>query len=305
LSTGRGPEDERREGRRGDGDPEPRQRERGVEDARHDVRRPAALGDLLEPRVLGRVGEAVGDLQAEVEADEEPELACPHPASGRHEEEGGQREQHAVHAVVVAEVDGRADADDLPGQEGPPEKGDAVEVEAELGGEPRDGEQEERDRERGGRGLDPHPLAGEVGREGEEEGERDPRRGERVHRPRVEVVLVDYARPEHHRAEVGRDHRGAERKRPPAEAIRREGDHRQRRQRDREVQEDERAAEAGFDARAADRVELLRRDPRVRDDDLGGDEAEQRPQCRDGGDLTGALAVVGQLSLPAATIYTR
>src|SRR5206468_7887078 len=103
-SSGRGPEDERREDRGRDGDPEPGQRQGGMEDARHDVRRPAALRDLLEPRVLRRVREAVGDLETEVEADEEPERGRADPAGERYEQERRKREQDAVHAVVVAEM---------------------------------------------------------------------------------------------------------------------------------------------------------------------------------------------------------
>jgi hypothetical protein len=88
--------------------------------------------------------------------------------------------------------------------------------------------------------------------------ESDTERGHDVDPPRVEVGLVDDARKHDDRAQQPGDER--------RQAAPEDDEHGDCRDRRREVEEDESAARSAFDPRAADVVELARRDARIRDE---------------------------------------
>ena len=123
---------------------------------------------------------------------------------------------------------------------------------------------------------DPDRIASEPGREGgtrvtcgpdrQREGEDDADRRKRVHRPGVEIVLIDDAGNEEHRAE--RDRRPAEQPGPTREGVEREERDRDRGAGDRrEAQLDERAAQPSLEALVGDVVELVEIEDGVDDQD--------------------------------------
>ena len=144
-------------------------------------------------------------------------------------------------------------------------------MEAELGRDPG-----ERHDDGEGRDGDPDGIASEPGREGgarvacgpdsQREGEGYADRRDRVHRPGIEVVLIDDAGNGEHRAE--RDRRPAEKPGPTWEGVERKESHRDRRARDRrEAQLDERAAQPTLEALVGDVVELVEVEDGVDDQD--------------------------------------
>jgi hypothetical protein len=107
--------------------------------------------------------------------------------------------------------------------------------------------------------------------DGQSEREADAEGGQHVDPARVEVSLVDDARNRGQQAEPDRE---------PDQELRAAGKRSQRdcRQRERIVEEDERAAEAGGEiARLVDVVQRLGRQARVGDECRGRLEREQRP----------------------------
>jgi hypothetical protein len=185
-----------------------------------------------------------------------------------------------VDAVVHRVVRRVVEAHELPRLEQPAENGDAVEVEAELGGDPRRGEDDEHGGER-----DPEPVTagvarrlGAVGEQREDEDDRDAGGGHDVDPPRVEIRLLHHSRHGEDPAEDGCDHRrraGASRKAPGDDR-----EHRERDERGGEVEVDEHAAEPGAEARAADVVELIRRQARIRHEHRHEGGGNERPDDR-------------------------
>ena len=129
-----------------------------------------------------------------------------------------QVEQDAVGAVMVAEVNGGcgllAFGDDLPRHEDRADDRHTVEVEPELGREPRQRDEEEKRRDR-----DPHDVGPAEGQrpaetpshergDREYEGDGDPGRRQTVDGPAVEVTLIHDSRKHDGRAQGRRDDRG-------------------------------------------------------------------------------------------------
>ena len=173
------------------------------------------------------------------------------------------------------------EADELPRLEQPPEDGDAVEVEAQLGGDPRRGEDDEHGGER-----NPEPVAarvprrlGAVGEQREDEDDRDAGGGHDVDPSRVEIRLLHDSRDREDSAENGgHRRRWASRSR---QAPRDDYEDREPDERAGEVQVDEDAAQACAEAGAADVVELIRRQPRIRHEHRDEHRGDERPDDRD------------------------
>jgi hypothetical protein len=121
-------------------------------------------------------------------------------------------------------------------------------------------------------------IAEEAGRAAEHDRKSDTDRRQDVDGTPVEVTLVDDARDDDQEAEDRRHDRRRDCDLARAQAVDRESDDRERRQSDREVQEDERAAQPARDPRPAHVVELLGRDPRVGDEDRDGHDQPRQPQ---------------------------
>ena len=150
-------------------------------------------------------------------------------------------------AVVDGGVRRIVEADHPPRLEEPAEHRNAVEVEAELGGDPRRGEEDE-----GGRQRDPEAVAAHMagrlrprGEQGEDECERDAGGRDGVDRPRVEIRLPHDSRHREHHAEHRRD--DGERAGPAVKPADDGGEHCERDERVGEVQLDDGATEPAAD----------------------------------------------------------
>ena len=99
---------------------------------------------------------------------------------------------------------------------------------------------------------------------------------ERVHRPRVEVALVDHAREPHCGTEDRGEGSRCDRE-PRTDARDRDPCERDRHERDREPGKDEHARGAGFESLTARVVQRPGRKTRVRHEDGQRDECEERP----------------------------
>ena len=188
-----------------------------------------------------------------------------------------------VHRVVEARVpEGRVP---LVRVEDRTEDRPTPDQEAKIGGEPWECGEDEHDR-----GDDAYTVAAqacaraEPAAAGHDDGQRerqhDARRGNGVDPLRVEVGLIDHARPEDSRAQDDRDDR--EPVDGPATCLRRDDRHeRDRGKRDGEVEEDRGSTAARYPADPAHVVELVDVQARVRREDLRRDQGEDRPERPD------------------------
>ena len=108
------------------------------------------------------------------------------------------------------------------------------------------------------------PAGHAAGRESQRSCERDSDRGEGVDGASVEVVRVDNSRPRDDDAE--RKCRSSHEPRPPRQRVEREQHEQERRQRNGEIELDERAAEPAFESSARDGVEIARVEDGVHDE---------------------------------------
>ena len=156
--------------------------------------RPAAVHDLLDPRVVRDVSDPVRRHQGEVRARRDAQPAAADGRNDAREQRGAEQEQHAVHAVMVAVVHVHADR-----------------VEAQVGREPRHADEERDDRSCNAdaiAGLPAAPLhASPRGDRGQRQRDQHADCGKRVHGPRVEIGLAHDARPEHRGAQDAPDER--------------------------------------------------------------------------------------------------
>ena len=113
-------------------------------------RSPTTLDDLLSPEVLHGILGSVCEKHREIEQERYAKALLGNPGDTAREEESAERKQHAVHAMVVAVVDGgnRPTPRDVHGNVRdvePAENGDPVEREAQVGGYPGRREREQRE----------------------------------------------------------------------------------------------------------------------------------------------------------------
>jgi hypothetical protein len=153
---------------------------------------------------------------------------------------------------------------------------------------------------------DPPRAAAAEAPEREPEGDGDTDGGKRIHGSCVELSLVDELRPDEDGAEHNSQDGQPELERA-VESVQQVEQHRDRDKRGGEVEEQERPAEPRNGPAAGHVVELVPGQPPVGEEDLDGDDPDQRPNRRQFGpalhDAQTTGAAYARLSLPA-TIAT-
>jgi hypothetical protein len=134
------------------------------------------------------------------------------------EQQGGQHEQDAFHPVVLTVMNSGCEGrqprtlrQEVAAQEEASDEWDAVRVEAEIGSEPRDGEEEQEHRHHSTYpvGSSPRPSRDAVPArdlERQQQSEQSSESRNCIDRPGVEVRLSDDAWPDDHRAEQRGEH---------------------------------------------------------------------------------------------------
>ena len=196
------------EDRREHDDHEPDRRQVGTQRPRNLPLHPTALDDLLQPEVLRRVDEPVGEQRAEPHAVHRGQARRTQPSSAQ--QQHAQDEQRPVPAVVVADVDGREQRAVVLAREALGEEHALRERQPEIGRDPRQREQHDH-----GRGGNAERVAASARREAragatrrgdrQAERERDAERRDDVDGTGVQVLLVDHAGDDDHEAERDRE----------------------------------------------------------------------------------------------------
>src|SRR5262245_31539065 len=268
-----------------DHDQAPRNRHARLEHVRDLPARPSTLDDLLDPEVVRDVADAVAEHEREVGREEVAQPAAAHIRQPPREQQRRQHEQDAFQPVGLAVMDGGSEARQpgsrrqvLPALKEVSDERDAVRVETEIGREPGD-----RQEEQNGREGNTHPVGSsqwaprntpstrDVERQHERQQDAERRQG--VEQARVEVRLANDTGPD----DNGAEERGHDNEAPMRHPLVEHGQDGNSRERDREVDENECAAQPSFDPAPRHVVQLRRRQPAVCDDHFYRDDREQGP----------------------------
>jgi hypothetical protein len=285
-----------------------------VEDGRDPPRSPAPLDDLLVPAVGEGHFEPVHEQYRQVDGQRRAPDARGDPAKGAQQHDCRERQQHAVDALVVAEMHSPETGvsrlgNDLLRHEQRAEPGDVSDVVAEVREQP--GDREDQDRHEDGRPDDscPRPrLAVAPARRRHDvhrhpEGDRDPHRRRGIDELRVEVTALLGSRPRDRDAQGDRQHRRGHdpQRRAPGmracqQALDRDRQERDRRERDRPAEQHDHAPGSRDDSPAVEPVEQRHRDPGVGRPGCGADREPHRPERehpREAGSRTSHLVAQG------------